>query len=118
MCASLRRVTNSSAPNPKATAAFGLTIASTTPARSNFLLMSVRSGPTSAPTRPARRRGWHVEQLPANRACPRAASPARPVTSATVMRGAPPGRWKKPAAAVRTLRSGLLKMTEPIASRS
>ena len=59
-----------------------------------------------------------VEQLAWKRACPRDASPVRPVTSATVIGAWPPGRWNNPAAAVRTLRSGLLKMTEPIASRS
>ena len=48
---------------------------------------------------PAAPRRWQVEQLAMNRIWPRDASPARPATSATVMRGWPPGRGKKPAAA-------------------
>jgi hypothetical protein len=45
-------------------------------------------------------------------------SPARRVTASTGIGIWPPGRWKYPEAAARTLRSGFMKISEPAASRS
>ena len=53
MIASSFRVTNTSAPNPKAIAEPGLTIASISPARSNLSAIAARSGPTGEIVRTA-----------------------------------------------------------------